>query len=147
MHCNILCCVELCFAGCAVSYCIILHCMAYSARESKSPAVSKNRKIRTKVVSKVLYGRWRLRVMGSLYYTAVSTKVNVPQKCKIVHDNAHWHYGYKSLFLIDWGSLKQLKKIIITHNNLRHCRISFSPFHNLSRNSCIPTGRCTVHTL
>ena len=30
---------------------IILYCIAYSVRESKSPAVSKNRKIRAKLVS------------------------------------------------------------------------------------------------
>ena len=41
-------CVGLC---CAVLYCIILYCIAYSKRKSKSPAVSKNRKIHTKVVS------------------------------------------------------------------------------------------------
>ena len=44
----VLCFVELC---CAVLYCIILYCIAYSVCESKSPAVSKNRKIRAKVVS------------------------------------------------------------------------------------------------
>ena len=31
---------------CAVLYRTILYCLVYSARESKSPAVSKNRKIR-----------------------------------------------------------------------------------------------------
>ena len=40
--------VELC---CAALYCIILYCIAYSARKSKSPAVSKNRKIRAKLDS------------------------------------------------------------------------------------------------
>ena len=43
----------------------ILYCIAYSARQSKSPTVSKNRQIRAKVVSWCLYGRWWLWVMGS----------------------------------------------------------------------------------
>ena len=59
--CIVLYCVELC---CAVSYCIILYCIAYSARQSYSLTVSKNRKIRAKVDSRI-YGRWRLRVMRS----------------------------------------------------------------------------------
>ena len=56
-----MCCVEL---WCAVLYCVILYRIAYSVRESKSPAVSKNRKIRAKVDSRI-YGRWTLQVMGS----------------------------------------------------------------------------------
>ena len=46
--CIVLFCAELC---CAVPYCVILYCIAYSACQSKSPTVSKNRKIRAKVVS------------------------------------------------------------------------------------------------
>ena len=34
---------------CAVLYCTILYCIVYSAHESKSPSVSKNRKIRAKL--------------------------------------------------------------------------------------------------
>ena len=48
VHFIVLFCVKLC---CAVSYCIILYCIAYSVLQSKSPTVSKNRKIRAKVVS------------------------------------------------------------------------------------------------
>ena len=36
-------------------YCIILHCIAYSVRESKSPAVAKNIKIRSKGVLPVFF--------------------------------------------------------------------------------------------
>ena len=60
-----MCCVEL---WCAVLYCVILYRIAYSVRESKSPAVSKNRKIRAKVDSRI-YGRWRLQVMCSCFST------------------------------------------------------------------------------
>ena len=34
---------------CVVLYCTILYCIVYSVRESKSPAVSKNRKISAKL--------------------------------------------------------------------------------------------------
>ena len=36
-----------------MSYCIILYCIVYSARQSKCPTVSKNRKIRAKVDSMI----------------------------------------------------------------------------------------------
>ena len=41
--------------------CIILHCMAYSERESMSPIVSKNRKIPAKVLSGFV---WEMEAPG-----------------------------------------------------------------------------------
>ena len=53
LYCIVLCWVVLCCR-------IVLYCIAYSARQSLSPTVSKNKKIRAKVDSRI-YGRWRLR--------------------------------------------------------------------------------------
>jgi len=62
-------------------------------------------------------------------HTAVSTRV-VQQKCKSVGDNAGWYYWVARICrcLIEFHSGLSNRKILITHNHFRHCRVSFSSF-------------------
>ena len=70
MCCFVLSCVLLCRV---VLYCTVWHIVRANLR-----AVSKNRKIRAKVVSEGLCGRWKLRVMGSCH-----GKFHWQRECKL----------------------------------------------------------------
>ena len=61
VHFIVLFCVRLC---CAVSHCIIVYCIAHSTHQSKSPTVSKNRKIRAKVVRLAAQQRYDIYWIG-----------------------------------------------------------------------------------
>ena len=84
---------------CVVLYCIILYCIAYNEHESKSPTVSKNRKI--SLSHRVFYGRWMLRVMGSWYMWCLAEMlISLSENRKLWNQNKSKHWNYISQAVI-----------------------------------------------